>query len=398
MEEENQEVKKFITFGELFKKSFDYSIKSFPKAFEVLIISGICIFICLFIGIVLVNLVKETYGLGPLMILPAFIFALAVYFIIWSYAALFVIIVNMETEIKAKEAMKIGWKMVLPLIAIYIWISLIVGGGILCLIIPGILFIIWFSLSPFALFCENMRGRKALLRSKYLIKGYWWNVFGKLLVLIVIGVIFFGLLGLLEKVIPDLKWLWLIFDTVLNIFWAVFLLIFFFLIYRDLSVIKGPMPEDFAGFPKNWAGIVFSILGVIVIGGYLGIILFSENEKYEKLIIHSREGSAKANALILMSAANIYYGDNEGAFPETLDELVPKYIEKIPTVNLGDRNWAGEGKNTWKLDPTPETDIIESDIDNSTTWIYNNKKGLITINKTGVDSKGVPYFKLGNSR
>ena len=126
--------------------------------------------------------------------------------------------------------------------------------------------------------------------------------------------------------------------------------------------------------------------------------MLPETTRYKKLIAKSRESSAKAGVISVISAINIYYGDNEGAFPETLDELVPKYIEKIPTVNLGDRNWAGEGKNTWKLDPTPETDIIESDIDNSTTWIYNNKKGLITINKTGVDSKGVPYFKLGNSR
>jgi len=113
------------------------------------------------------------------------------------------------------------------------------------------------------------------------------------------------------------------------------------------------------------------------------IFLFASLFLFSNLYSEDRE-IVTQKWTILCNALTTYYGDNESIFPETLDELVPRYIEKIPTVNLGDRNWAGEGKNTWKLDPTPETDITESDIDNSTTWIYNNVTGNIYLNKSGI--------------
>ena len=274
MEEENQEVKKFITFGELFKKSFDYSIKLFPKTFGILVIFWISTIVCFSGEAAFVPLLQKTSNSGFLIIralLPLLICAAGFCFMIWSYASLLAVIVNMETEVKIKETIKDSRKMVLPLLSVCIWTSLIVVGGIFCLIIPGILFAVWFSLVPFPLFCENMRGRKALLRSKYLIKGYWWNVFGKLLILIVVALIFFIAIGFLEEKLPDFNLLWSIFSIVLIIiFCPLFLLIFLFLIYKDLSVIKGPMPENYAGFPENWAGIVFSLLGIIHIVGYLG--------------------------------------------------------------------------------------------------------------------------------
>jgi len=398
MEDENQKTLKLATFGELFVRTLNYSIRLFPKAFGVLIVPGVCVFVCFFVGTVLLFLIQKFSGLSPLIILLAFIFAVGFYFVVWLHASLITIVVNMDAEIRVKEAIKTGWKMVLPLLSVYIWSILIVGGGILFFIIPGILFVVWFSLSPFALFCENMRGRRALLRSKYLIKGYWWNVFGRLSVLFFIGIIVFAGLDLLEKKLSVFNLFWLIFNVVINVFWPLFLFVFLFLIYKNLSEIKESMPEDFAGFPNNWLAVVLSILGVVVIVGYLGALLFLESDRYKELIIKSREGSARGNALILMSAINVYYGDNEGVFPKTLDELIPKYIKEIPKITLGDKTWAGDGKNTWKLDPTPLDHITEADIDNSTTWIYNNEKGLITINKTGLDLKGVPYSEYGNPK
>ena len=61
-----------------------------------------------------------------------------------------------------------------------------VGLGTLLLVIPGILFYVWFSLSAQAVAMENFRYFSALGRSRRLVKGSWWRVFG---ILIVIGLV-----------------------------------------------------------------------------------------------------------------------------------------------------------------------------------------------------------------
>jgi uncharacterized membrane protein len=50
-------------------------------------------------------------------------------------------------------------------------------GAILCLL-PGIYFGIAFSLGVPVLLTEGKKGRRALGRSRQLVKGYWWRVFG----------------------------------------------------------------------------------------------------------------------------------------------------------------------------------------------------------------------------
>lgn len=71
--------------------------------------------------------------------------------------------------------------------------------------------------------------------------------------------------------------------------------------------------------------------------------------------------------------------------PKSLEDLIDEnYISKIPTITLNDNEWKGEGKNTYKIDPTTNTLITEDDIDETTAWIYNNVFGDIKINKKGL--------------
>jgi hypothetical protein len=82
------------------------------------------------------------------------------------------------------------WRRVLPLILPLALTGLLVilaeMLGLILLIVPGILFYVWFSLSAQALVIENRRYRAAMGRSRQLVKGSWWRVFG---ILIVIGLV-----------------------------------------------------------------------------------------------------------------------------------------------------------------------------------------------------------------
>ncbi len=383
---QNMELKKLTPVTELIKKSFTQSFNLFLGAFLISIIPGICIFVSVFIGVSIIGVIlAQRPDIKPLIILPILIFGLpALYFIGWQYASIFAFVTGSENRITKKESLKIGWKMALPCIVIYIWVVLIISGGILGLIIPGILFAIWFSISPFVLFCENLRGRNALVRSKNLIKGYWWPVFGRLFVLLLITVAIFGLFGFIQETMSDLKLFWIIVNMFLDVFWMLLLSIFFFLLYKDLSGIKGPMSETSKGFPKNWAGILFLILGILAICLWFAFIIFG-SDKIKSEIKKSQKDAITYKQIMLSTALNVYYGDAEGTFPKSLDLLVPEYIDEIPNVRLEDNKWDGEEKNTWKFDPTPETDILKEDIDETTTWMYNSRTGTIMVNKSEPD-------------
>ncbi len=47
---------------------------------------------------------------------------------------------------------------------------------LLCFLIPGIIFSIWFSFSLYILILEGQRGTQSLAMSRELVKGYFWPV------------------------------------------------------------------------------------------------------------------------------------------------------------------------------------------------------------------------------
>lgn len=68
-------------------------------------------------------------------------------------------------------------------------------------------------------------------------------------------------------------------------------------------------------------------------------------------------------------------------------------MTSIPVVKFGD-NWPGKNKNTCTPDPTPESTITPDDIDNSTTYIYNNKTGEVVITNNAKDRRRRFYYIL----
>jgi hypothetical protein len=92
--------------------------------------------------------------------------------------------------VTAVEAIGHGFRRLLPLIgtSILVWLAII--GGLILLIIPGILFALWFSLSTHVVVIEEIAGPEALGRSKKLVRPH----LGTLLVLgVLVMVISLGL-------------------------------------------------------------------------------------------------------------------------------------------------------------------------------------------------------------
>ena len=78
----------------------------------------------------------------------------------------------------------------------YLWVSILtwlaVIGGLILLIVPGIIFGVWFTFSGYTVMLEDRKGLSALRRSKQLVKGNGWYVF---VVFLILYISYFALVG-----------------------------------------------------------------------------------------------------------------------------------------------------------------------------------------------------------
>jgi hypothetical protein len=80
--------------------------------------------------------------------------------------------VYLGEPVTALEAIRHGLRRFLPLIGTTILLYMAVFGGLILLIIPGILFAMWFSLSQHVVVIEELAGSAALGRSKFLVRKH----------------------------------------------------------------------------------------------------------------------------------------------------------------------------------------------------------------------------------
>jgi len=80
---------------------------------------------------------------------------------------------------------------------------LIILGLTLFLVIPGIIWSIYYTFILQVVVLRELGGKRALDYSKSLVKGRWWKVFWKLLVVAVIYVVIALILGDIENFLPE---------------------------------------------------------------------------------------------------------------------------------------------------------------------------------------------------
>jgi hypothetical protein len=115
------------------------------------------------------------------------------------------------------------------LLAILVGLTVLVG--LILLVIPGLIFIVMFSVAIPALVIENRKGTEAMSRSWNLVKGHFWHV---ALVLIVTALITGLVSGILGAIGGDNWFVAWIFEAVATILTAPFTALVSVLLYLDL--------------------------------------------------------------------------------------------------------------------------------------------------------------------
>jgi hypothetical protein len=125
-------------------------------------------------------IVSSIFVLLVLLVLYAFVYA-------WVQAAY---ILRIKGEVSSTQSLfQLSKQWVMPLWWVCILAGIMILIGTVLFIIPGIIFAVWYSFISFIVVIEGVKGNQALQKSKSYVQGYWWPVFGRLvLVGIVIGI------------------------------------------------------------------------------------------------------------------------------------------------------------------------------------------------------------------
>lgn len=176
----------------------------------------------------------------------------------WSQIALF-LAAREKGRISFQDAFSGAWGKVLSFWWIAILTSLIVTGGLLLFIIPGIIFGIWFSFSLFVFLNEDIKGFNALLKSRKYVEGVFGSIlwrqffFALVSILLILPVAIIGAIALGESS-----------EIIVNAFSALVLgplgIIYFYLVYKKVKKFRGPL--SFSPSGKQKAGyIAVALLG-----------------------------------------------------------------------------------------------------------------------------------------
>lgn len=190
-------------------------------------------------GLSIVNVIFLFLGLGAAV--------LSIYINISAKAALFLYFKRLKKASKIKDLFHEGrTKYFWPLFVVSILVFLFVFLWSLLLIIPGLIFAVYYSFAGWALIFEGHKGRKALQRSKELVKGYWWAVFGRYVALYLAIFLVLLLFGMVAAVTPGEAFQAGI-STIKQIVSLLITPLFFaysYLLYKDLLEIKGFKKPD----------------------------------------------------------------------------------------------------------------------------------------------------------
>jgi hypothetical protein len=179
-----------------------------------------------------------------------------------------------------KDSWRKGWKLILPAIWLLILLFVITSGGIFLFILPGIIFLNRYWLSLFTLVAEGKRGIGALTESDNLVRGKFFPVLIRLILLLIIIYIiewlvpFLVSLGIInERLFSYIK---IVTAISLAFFTLPFSLVYSYLIYRNLLPLKVTAPyRRIERYERSISGKFLLPLAILLGGVFTGLLLTS---------------------------------------------------------------------------------------------------------------------------
>jgi hypothetical protein len=151
--------------------------------------------------------------------------------------ALLAAVTTDERVLAIKESYETGLAKLLP----YLWIAVLIGVitavGFILFIIPGIIFMVWFSVAFFVFIKEGKGGMEALKGSREYVRGKWWRIFGRIAFIMLFSLILsllVSLIGALFLQIPGGDVIDGLLGVLLTVVVTPISISYMYFLYRDL--------------------------------------------------------------------------------------------------------------------------------------------------------------------
>jgi hypothetical protein len=171
-------------------------------------------------------------------------------FFTWGLAA--VTYAAADEALGIRDALRRGGAAIWSFMWLISLLGYIIPGGFLLFIIPGVIFSVWFAFAQFIFVTEGGKGMDCLLKSKEYVRGLWLEVFLRLFLVWIVSVVIGS--------VPIL-------GPILSLLFVPYLLIFVWLLYKEVKALKVDVAYSTATAEKvKWIGAATL--------GYLALPLF----------------------------------------------------------------------------------------------------------------------------
>lgn len=156
---------------------------------------------------------------------------------IWASTAAFYMfreVIHKHT-VTASEAFAESRKHIVPFTITGLLTALIIFGGLLLLLVPGIILLVWGFASVYVYFFEGKAYLAAFQRSRQLVTGHFWDVFQRLVVLLLIVV---GLNILAAPLTKDKPIMQLLVQSLFTLIIPPFVIYYAYSLYKNLTEMK----------------------------------------------------------------------------------------------------------------------------------------------------------------
>lgn len=143
--------------------------------------------------------------------------------------------------VDVEASYRYGWKRLWSVILVSILVGLVVAVGFILLVIPGIIFLVFLSVSIPVLIVEGRRGTQAMGRSWNLVKGNFWHAFAVVVVAALIVGIISSIIGAIGGDNWAVRW---IFTAIAQILTVPFASLVSVLLYLDLRARSESLSAD----------------------------------------------------------------------------------------------------------------------------------------------------------
>ena len=175
-----------ISIKDLIKKSYELYAKNAKLFFTyAVIVSAPSIALSFLVTILrsVFNLQKVSL-LTPLYAILFFALGVISYFLsLWLSIAFIKTVSDKYNEKNTENIKKVIFdtkKLIIPTLIVSILSGLAILGGLLLLVVPGIIFSIWFAFSFYVVVLDGKEGTEAMRESKKLVEGRWFPTFIRL--------------------------------------------------------------------------------------------------------------------------------------------------------------------------------------------------------------------------